>query len=110
MGSFERKQRDETDAAIPDVLPSAVLELSVVEAFLEMGVDGAFGVEPEAADGSGGRHEGVELLGKVWSGLSKSFMPWRAAALEVSSSRRLQDVGKLSTRCWRIGDARVGLA
>ena len=82
----------------------------VVEALLEKGVDEAFGAEPEAADGSGGRLEGDELTCKVWSGLSKSFMPWRVAALEVGLSQRLQDVRKLSTRCWRVGGARVGLA
>ena len=110
MASFERRQRDEADDAIPDVLPQVVLEWFVVEAFLEKGVDEAFGDKPEAADGSGGRLEGVELTRKVWSGLSKSFMPWGVAALEVGLGRRLQDVGKLSTRCWRIGDARVGYA
>ena len=110
MASFERGRRDETDDAIPEVVPQAVLELFVVEALLGKGVDEAFGAEPEAADGSGGRLEGDELICKVWSGLSKSFMPWRVAALAVIPGRRLQGVGKLSTRCWRIGDARVGLA
>ena len=83
MESFERGQRNELNDAIPDVLPQAVLELFVVEAFLEKGVHEAFGDEPEAADGSGERREGVELICEVWSGLSKSFMPWRVAALEV---------------------------
>ena len=83
MASFERRRRDETDDAIPDVLPQAVLELFVVEALLEKGVDEAFGDKPEAADRSGGRQEGVELTCEVWSRLSKSFMPWRVAALEV---------------------------
>ena len=110
MESFERRQRDETNDAIPDVLAQAVLELFVVEAFLRKGVDGAFGDEPEAVDGSGGRLEGAESTCEVWTGLSMSFMPWRVAALAVCPGRRLQGVGKLSTRCWRIGDARVGLA
>ena len=110
MASFERGRRDETDDAIPEVLPQAVLELFVVEAFLEKGVDEAFGAEPEAADGSGGRLEGAESTCEVWTGLSMSFMPWRVAAFAVCPGRRLQGVRKLSSRCWRIGDARVGLA
>ena len=110
MALFERERRDEADDAIPDVLPQAVPELFVVEALLGKGVDEAFGAEPEAADGSGGRLEGVESTCEVWSGLSKSFMPWRVAALAVIPGRRLQGVGKLSTRCWRVGDARIGLA